>query len=1088
MKRILIAIIMLCAWLWVFAQSYGEIGTGTVSSNLPSYALWNYAWSEAIYPAASFGVARTITKLAFNHINSTNVTMPNQKIFLKESPAATFANNNYDEPTSNGFTQVFNGSLTTVTGWTEIDITDFNYSGTGNLIVLWENRSGVSNYNTNWYSTDCNSGVIKCSGSDTSFPTTAGFAPWPLALPNLRYYYSSNDPATPANPNPATGASGVSLNASFGFTLGSNTAGYQVLLGTSPTQLTPLPYTAVNGAGNYQYTPTTPLQANTTYYWQVKALNGNAFSLSPVWNFSTEGLVTTFPYSQSFEETMFPPQGWIANSTAWSRALYPNTGEACAKVNYYHTDHASLRTPRIQLPANPVRVHFYWADCDDLPDRIVQHDSTYFEISANLGQSWTVLGVLSAPSYQNAYNQFVVDLNQYAGQTVYLRWRDVTDGSLYAYGALLDDLLIEEISSNAVISLSASSYSFPEIGVNTTSNHSISISNLGSSPLSFSGVTAVGPFSCPTPPTINPSQTVSVPITFSPVSAGVLNGSLSFNINGTFSGNNTINLSGSAYNMYSSLFQNFDESTAMPTHWSSIVEASNQYSGVFVKTSSFDAYSGSNFIKIFNSAEDTLNVELILVSPALTNLSANSLSFYAKSSWGVATDTMILGYMTDPTNADTFTAVQTLNLTENYQHFSYNFAPSVTAHFIAFKHGLGGGENYAVYLDDIGWEVQGGTPNPATAVYPSNTANNIRIDYVGKKLITKMQWSSGGGDPTGYKLYFGTNGSFNMVNNQDLGLIGDLAFDQALNYNTTYNWKLVPYNANGEAANCPVWTFTTMPDPTVTITSASSYNEGFEGTAVGDIPLGFELDNLDNDTAYWTTIANSTSSQNAHSGTKAVHMGFSFMTVHNDWMYLPPMELNGGQSYRVSFWYKSIEFPGDPCVEKLELKWGLLPTPEAMTNSLFYNDNIVSPTAYTNAVANIVPPADGVYFLGFRCFSDPMQFILLVDDINISTTTANNDENSPVLHTELLPAYPNPFNPEINLAYSLAAPKHVSMEVYNVKGQRVRVLQNSVMDAGSHKVVWNGKDDSAQSLSSGVYFVKFRAGEYSNTQKIVMMK
>lgn len=1088
MKRTLILLAMLLLGVALLAQTFGEIGTGSTSTNLPSYALWNYAWSSAIYPAAGFGGARNITQLAFNRINAGSITLPNQKIYLKETPLVSFADNNYENPTSSGYTLVYDGSITAVNGWTIIDISDFSYSGSNNLIIHWENRSGQSNYSTNWNATDCSAGLVKCNGNDTSFPSSGGWAPYPVALPNIRYYYSSDSPATPVNPQPTMNETSVSLNASLSFSLGTNTTGYQVQAGTSADNLVTIASAQISSPGVYSYTPQEPWQHSTSYFWRVIASNGTSITTGPTWSFSTESVVSVFPYSEGFEGASFPPFGWYRSSDVWSRASYPNSGNYCAKASYYHSSPEILRTPRLILPANPVRVSFYWCDGDET-SRIVGHDSTYFEISNDLGQSWTTLAVLSASSYESTYHPVSVDLNSYVNQEVYLRWRDVSDGSLYAYGALVDDLNIELISANAVISIQPASIIFPETGVGVPLQQNISISNLGSTNLSFSGVLANGPFSCSVPAAILPSQTISLPITYLPTSNGNHTGSITFEINGTFSGNNVINLSGSAYAPFGSFFENFDASTSLPLRWKAYEDGTSALTEVQVRNSSFDAYSGTNSVRMYNAGDDIENVNIMLISPALEQLSNNVLSFYAKSSWGSATDTVILGYISNPDDPASFVAVQSINLNADYTHYTHSFAASITARYIAFKHGLGDQQNYGIYLDDIGWEPAGNLPNPATAVYPVNQATSIRLDYIGKKLGSKLQWSSGGGAPTGYRIYFGTSAtSFDVMNGTDLGLVDTLSVTQALNYNTTYYWKLVPYNADGDAQNCPVWSFVTMPDPTFTVSASSPYQQGFEGIDIGSIPMGWELDNLDNDHAIWTTIGNSTSSQNSHSGERAMHISFSFMTPHNDWLYSVPLYLNAGTQYNVSFWYKSIDFPGDPCIEKLEVKWGSLPSPESMQHTLFYNDNIVSPISYTPFLGSITPPVDGVYFLGFHCFSDPMQFVLLIDDVSVSAGTSASDDYQTPIVTKLQGAYPNPFSGKTTLKYTLDKAQPVVMNVYNVKGQKVRSLQKANLKAGEHSLEWDGKSDAGSQVASGVYFVKLESESGLHVQKLMLLR
>jgi uncharacterized protein (TIGR02145 family) len=80
-------------------------------------------------------------------------------------------------------------------------------------------------------------------------------------------------------------------------------------------------------------------------------------------------------------------------------------------------------------------------------------------------------------------------------------------------------------------------------------------------------------------------------------------------------------------------------------------------------------------------------------------------------------------------------------------------------------------------------------------------------------------------------------------------------------------------------------------------------------------------------------------------------------------------------------------------------------------------------------------------------------------------------------------AYPNPFNPVTKLSFAIPVDSEVSLSVYNLQGREVSTLISGYMDAGYHSVVWN-----ANSHSSGVYFVKMVAGEYVNTQKLMLVK
>jgi hypothetical protein len=95
-----------------------------------------------------------------------------------------------------------------------------------------------------------------------------------------------------------------------------------------------------------------------------------------------------------------------------------------------------------------------------------------------------------------------------------------------------------------------------------------------------------------------------------------------------------------------------------------------------------------------------------------------------------------------------------------------------------------------------------------------------------------------------------------------------------------------------------------------------------------------------------------------------------------------------------------------------------------------------------------------------------------------------------IVQTELVGNFPNPFNPQTTIHFEIGNGKlkNVNIDVYNVRGQRVRSLINGEYGAGSHSVVWNGTDDSGRSVSSGLYFYRMTAGEYTSVRRMMLLK
>lgn len=89
---------------------------------------------------------------------------------------------------------------------------------------------------------------------------------------------------------------------------------------------------------------------------------------------------------------------------------------------------------------------------------------------------------------------------------------------------------------------------------------------------------------------------------------------------------------------------------------------------------------------------------------------------------------------------------------------------------------------------------------------------------------------------------------------------------------------------------------------------------------------------------------------------------------------------------------------------------------------------------------------------------------------------------------DLCQNYPNPFNPSTTLSYEVGVSSHVNLTVYNVLGQPVRTLVNETRPAGAHQVAWDGRDDSGNSLGSGVYFYTLRAGAFTKSLKMLKVE
>lgn len=83
---------------------------------------------------------------------------------------------------------------------------------------------------------------------------------------------------------------------------------------------------------------------------------------------------------------------------------------------------------------------------------------------------------------------------------------------------------------------------------------------------------------------------------------------------------------------------------------------------------------------------------------------------------------------------------------------------------------------------------------------------------------------------------------------------------------------------------------------------------------------------------------------------------------------------------------------------------------------------------------------------------------------------------------------PNPFNLKTSIRYLLTRASYVELNVYNIAGQLVKTLVNEQQEAGTYSVAWNSKDDKDKVLPSGIYFVRLKVGDFSQTKKMLLLR
>lgn len=246
--------------------------------------------------------------------------------------------------------------------------------------------------------------------------------------------------------------------------------------------------------------------------------------------------------------------------------------------------------------------------------------------------------------------------------------------------------------------------------------------------------------------------------------------------------------------------------------------------------------SRSIFLSGSNTSDQILSIKLENAQPVVTN-GMYSLNFTANS------------------------YISALNSTENGQRRVFTFTPpSLTS-----------------------------PPQPANILFPQQMQTNFNTTL-------GLQWSYGGGYVTGYRLYIGTdNPPTNYINGTDVGMETQWNDSAQFDYNTQYNWRVVPYNPSGSAVECPVWSFVTAAPPLI---DSYPLYESFEVSTAHGGPILHWGQTLAPGSSY-SWYGNTYTSNNRTPRTGNVNI--SIFRPSNAWL-TRPMEVSSGTTYILELW------------------------------------------------------------------------------------------------------------------------------------------------------------------------------------------
>jgi len=422
-------------------------------------------------------------------------------------------------------------------------------------------------------------------------------------------------------------------------------------------------------------------------------------------------------------------------------------------------------------------------------------------------------------------------------------------------------------------------------------------------------------------------------------------------------------------------------------------------------------------------------------------------------------------------------------------------------------------------------------PSAALNPIPENNAQNVALN-------TKLYWDAGANAPVSYKLYLGQT-----LPGTPVECLSPHYTPSAFAYGTTYFWKVVPVNQIGDANECPVWNFTTT-GTTVVDAGTVTINEvpvnpsveisGLEGeteiTAVASLASeGIGLPNAG------LVIQLSSSGVNLTGKNIAITHSLGFIPAQIAYRILPsetyqiisnpgtwtaeivsfileakangdvdivfpinaestlPVELSYFNAIYATQGYVTISWVSQS--ETNHSGYNILRGEDRnYANAIKINPVLINAgielgtqTSYKFTDSEFAPNTVYYYWLESIALNGETQYF---GPVSVTTGENGSEPETPEfpIVTKLYNAYPNPFNPNTVLSYSIPEPTTVTLEIYNSKGQRIRSFTNTHNSAGTFKTNWDGKDEAGKTVGSGVYIYLMKTDNFQQSKKMLMTK
>ncbi len=1119
----------------------GSVLTGLgqdVDTKLPMDPFFDYNYSQVIYPADQIGTAGTIEAIAYQY-NGNSALAPEIDIYIGTTDLNEFA-----EASSwidaNSLTLSYSGTFTApaAEGWVNVTLdTPFEYNGSSNLVVAFdENTDGYSLSADEFfaYASEVNSSLVKSVDNTDVDPFAPVDGVLKAFIPNTVFTFGSAVTPLPVVTDLAAtvNESDVVLTWTAPVSDEYTVTEYNLFKdGADLATVTELTYTDADLAdGTYEYTVKAVYAEGTSAASNVATATvvtgGNELAaptnlaavvdganVTLTWEAPVTGGDEPAGLTESFEGE-FPPAGWEVNSTnetTWEQIenydlmgmgiliTEPTDGTHQACLDYVESGAQDewLITPAI---SNPVTLSFDLHGGYDPADV----ENYKVKVSTDNGTTWTEVWHPVADETYDYTAPVTIDLSAYTGD-VKVAWHCAQTTGL-ASTTLIDNVIIstarrtrdltgyEIYRDNALVTtVTALTYIDADLADGTYEYTVKAVYDEGTSPASNVATATVE---------VDPIE-VDAPVNLT-ASVNEADVTLNWLAPGTEIPEGTTESFENAFPPTDWTINN----TNTTATWEQVETVSFSDGDVVPTEGSFQAKCGWDY-----SAQDEWLITNELTAPE-GNL---TFDFYGHngSTYG---DNYFVKISTDA--GSTWTALwNATDLPEADNHYDTPISIDLSAYAgqsvkIAWQcvDGDGAGLWYTTFIDNVNIGGRALRSSEVTAVSKAVNApsvNNVvatsnqslkrdanEASYIPMTSVAKASLVTR--DVTAYVIYK------DGVNIAEVDAT-TLTYTDADLENGTYEYYVTAMydTQESEASNTVSATVNVVSGDALLSVDFESFDDfslemgsltlvdndlnatyGFQGTT---FPHTGEMMSyiVFNPSSTEPAIEGDSFTPNSGDKYAACFAAMSPSTQNDDWMMTPVIELADAGTFSFMAKSQTTDY-GAERFNVLVSDGSTNPDDFTSISGATYTE---APLNWTSFSYDLSAYANSSIRIAIQCVSNDA-FIFMVDDLTVVAPngTPNTGDQAPIYTTNLNSNYPNPFNPETTISYSVEKAGKVSIDVYNILGQKVKTLVNDVKSQGNHTVVWNGQNDNNRNVASGVYFYKMRSGKFSKTKKMILMK